>query len=137
MDTAMFYTNVIENLSHPDQRYVGHTADLRQRLADHNAGKCSHTSKFVTWKVKIYVAFETIEQAQHFEQYLKSGSGHVFARRPSGVGSRFRTGVFSFHVSTSFGLQVISASVLKLQSHSASNEEFAGKIGRASCRERV
>jgi hypothetical protein len=24
---------------------------------------------------------KTIEQAQHFEQYLKSGSGHVFAKR--------------------------------------------------------
>ena len=35
----MFYTYVIESLSHPDQRYVGHTADLRQRLVDHNAGE--------------------------------------------------------------------------------------------------
>ena len=77
----MFYTYVIESLSHPDQRYIGHTADLRPRLADHNAGKCPHTSKFVPWKIKLYVAFETIEQAQHFEQYLKSGSGHVFANR--------------------------------------------------------
>ena len=77
----MFYTYVIESLSHPDQRYVGHTADLRQRLADHNSKKCLHTSKFVPWKIKLYVAFETIEQAQHFERYLKSGSGHVFAKR--------------------------------------------------------
>ncbi len=75
----MFYTYVIESLSHPDQRYIGHTADLKQRLVDHNAGKYPHTSKFVPWKIKVYVAFETIEQAQHFEKYLKSGSGHVFA----------------------------------------------------------
>jgi putative endonuclease len=77
----MFYTYIIQSLSHPDQRYVGHTADLRQGLVDHNAGKCPHTSKFMPWKIKVYVAFETIEQAQHFEQYLKSGSGHVFAKR--------------------------------------------------------
>src|SRR5438552_7556611 len=78
---AMFYTYVIESLSHVNQQYTGHTADLRQRLADHNARKCPHTSKFVPWKIKLYVAFETLEQAQRFERYLKSGSGHVFAKR--------------------------------------------------------
>jgi predicted GIY-YIG superfamily endonuclease len=77
----MFYTYVIESLSHPERRYTGRTADLRQRLAAHNAGQCHHTSKFVPWKIKLYVAFETIEQAQHFEKYLKSGSGHAFASR--------------------------------------------------------
>src|SRR5437762_747564 len=54
---AMFYTYVIERLSQVNQRYTRHTADLRQRLADHNAGKCPHTSKFVPWKIKLYVAF--------------------------------------------------------------------------------
>ena len=77
----MFYTYVIESLSHPDKRYIGHTADLRQRVEDHNAGKCPHTSKFMPWKLKLYVAFESSEQAQHFEKYLKSGSGHAFAKR--------------------------------------------------------
>jgi len=77
----MFYTYVIQSLSHPDQRYIGHTTDLRERLADHNAGKCSHSSKFRPWKIKFYAAFESIEQAQHFEKYLKSGSGHAFAKR--------------------------------------------------------
>ncbi len=77
----MFYTYVLESLSCPGQRYAGHTADLRRRLLDHNNGKCPHTSKFVPWKVKLYVAFEAIEQAQRFEHYLKSGSGHVFAKR--------------------------------------------------------
>src|SRR5262249_6745040 len=78
---AMFYTYMIESLSRLGQTYVGHAADLRQRLAEHNAAKYPHTSKFVPWKIELYVAFETIEQAQHFEQYLKSGSGHAFAKR--------------------------------------------------------
>ena len=78
---AMFYTYVIQRLSHPDRRYIGHTADLRQRLAEHNGKKCPHTSKFGPWRIKLYVAFETIEQAQHFERYLKTGSGHAFAAR--------------------------------------------------------
>ena len=77
----MFYTYVIESLNRPEQHYIGHSADLCQRLADYNAGKCPHTSKFASWKIKLYIAFEKIEQAQNFEKYLKSGSGHVFAKR--------------------------------------------------------
>jgi len=78
---SMFYTYVIESFSHPGKRYIGHTTDLRQRLVQHNAGQCPHTAKFRPWKVKFYAAFETLEQAQHFERYLKSGSGHAFANR--------------------------------------------------------
>jgi predicted GIY-YIG superfamily endonuclease len=77
----MYYTYVIESISHPENRYIGHTSDLKQRVAEHNAGRCDHTAKFASWKLKIYTAFETLEQAQHFERYLKSGSGHAFADR--------------------------------------------------------
>jgi putative endonuclease len=77
----MFYTYVLQSQIEPSQRYVGHTTDLRQRVAEHNSGKCPHTSKFLPWKVRVYIAFETIEQAQHFERYLKSGSGRAFANR--------------------------------------------------------
>jgi hypothetical protein len=31
--------------------------------------------------VKYYAAFETLALAQEFERYLKSGSGHAFAKR--------------------------------------------------------
>jgi len=77
----MFYTYIIESVSCPEHRYIGHTSDLKQRITEHNAGRCDHTAKFVPWKLKIYVAFETLAQAQHFECYLKSGSGHAFAGR--------------------------------------------------------
>ena len=77
----MFYTYIIESRNRLQKRYIGHTSNLKQRLAEHNAGRCSHTAKFVPWKLKLYVAFETLEQAQHFERYLKSGSGHAFADR--------------------------------------------------------
>jgi predicted GIY-YIG superfamily endonuclease len=68
-------------LNESSQRYVGHTADLRDRLAEHNTGKCPHTSKFRPWKLKVYVAFDSLEKAQRFEKYLKSGSGRAFANR--------------------------------------------------------
>jgi putative endonuclease len=77
----MFYTYIIESLIYPGKRYIGHTSDLKQRVSEHNNGRCVHTAKFIPWKLKIYLAFETLEQAQHFERYLKSGSGHAFASR--------------------------------------------------------
>ena len=77
----MFYTYILRSINHPDQRYIGSTADLRKRLTVHNAGSVPHTAKFRPWKVETYIAFETEELARAFEIYLKSGSGHVFAKR--------------------------------------------------------
>ena len=80
----MFYAYVIQSEQFPEELYRGHSSDLKQRLADHNAGKCSHTAKFRPWRIKFYAAFQTVELAQKFELYLKSGSGHEFSRRHSG-----------------------------------------------------
>ena len=77
----VFYTYILEGCSDPTHRYIGHTVDLKARLIEHNAGKCPHTAKHGPWKIKFYVAFETLKQAQHFELYLKSGSGHAFANK--------------------------------------------------------
>jgi predicted GIY-YIG superfamily endonuclease len=75
------YVYLLQSLSHPNQRYIGLTSDLKARLAKHNAGGVPHTSKFTPWKLGTYVAFSTREQASQFELYLKSGSGRAFASR--------------------------------------------------------
>ena len=77
----MYYTYILRSLSDPDQRYIGSTSDLKARLAKHNAGAVPHSSKFRPWKVESYFAFETKEKAVAFEAYLKTGSGHAFAKR--------------------------------------------------------
>ena len=77
----MFYTYILRSISHPEQRYIGSTADLKSRLAKHNAGEVSHTSKFKPWKIEAYFAFDTKEKATAFEAYLNPGSGHAFANR--------------------------------------------------------
>ena len=48
---------------------------------EHNAGKSSHTSKYVPWKLVTYIAFSDDQKAEAFERYLKSGSGHAFAKK--------------------------------------------------------
>ena len=77
----MHYVYLLQSERFPDQRYVGVTADLKQRIPDHNAGKSPHTSKFVPWRLETYLAFSNKEKAVAFERYLKSGSGHAFARK--------------------------------------------------------
>ena len=81
----MFYTYVIESVAKPGEFYRGHTSDLKQRLTEHNAGKCLCTSKYRPWKLKFCAAFELPEFAQRFEHYLKTGSGHAFAKKHLGL----------------------------------------------------
>jgi len=77
----MHYVYLLASEAAPAQRYVGSTGDLKSRLADHNAGKSPHTSKYAPWRIATYLAFTSREKAEAFETYLKSGSGHAFARR--------------------------------------------------------
>jgi predicted GIY-YIG superfamily endonuclease len=77
----VYYVYLIESISAQGERYLGMTNDLKERLQDHNAGKSSHTSKFKPWKLTTYIAFTDRAKAEAFERYLKSGSGHAFARK--------------------------------------------------------
>ena len=77
----MYYVYLLESLDDPTKRYVGVTADLKVRLREHNSGKSGHTSKHRPWRLVTYLAFSGREQAEAFERYLKSGSGHAFARK--------------------------------------------------------
>ncbi|GAB7026058.1 GIY-YIG nuclease family protein [Geotalea toluenoxydans] len=75
----MKYVYLLQSITHPDQRYVGLTSDLKKRLAAHNAGQSTHTAKFRPWRLVTYLAFTDHSKALEFEQYLKSGSGRAFA----------------------------------------------------------
>ena len=77
----MQYVYLLESLSVPRERYIGVTADLQRRLAEHNAGKSRHTSKFAPWRIVTYVAFSDAAKAAALERYLKSGSGHALANK--------------------------------------------------------
>jgi len=77
----MKYIYPLESLSYPDKRYVGLTNDLNNRLKDHNAGKSPHTAEFKPWQIVVAIRFANDQKAEAFEKYLKSGSGHAFAKR--------------------------------------------------------
>ncbi len=75
------YVYILVGESEPDRHYIGSTSDLNARLAAHNAGRVSHTSKYKPWSVETAIAFRRKTKAIAFERYLKSGSGREFARR--------------------------------------------------------
>lgn len=77
----MFYVYLIQSIPFPEQRYVGFSTDLKERLKTHNAGGSVHTAKYKPWKLVSYHAFDDKRKAQEFEYYLKSGSGKAFANK--------------------------------------------------------
>ncbi|MGA6829249.1 GIY-YIG nuclease family protein [Nitrospira sp. NS4] len=77
----MKYVYLLQSLSALNQRYVGMTEDLDARLQVQNAGGSPHTSKYRPWKVVMYLCFHDDQRAIEFERYLKSGSGHAFAKK--------------------------------------------------------
>ncbi|ADJ24128.1 Excinuclease ABC C subunit domain protein [Hyphomicrobium denitrificans ATCC 51888] len=77
----MTYVYILQSTAFPDRYYVGVTADISQRVAKHNAGEVSHTSKYRPWQLKTYIAFSDKTQAYAFEKYLKSGSSRAFAKK--------------------------------------------------------
>ncbi|MCL1785983.1 MAG: GIY-YIG nuclease family protein [Alphaproteobacteria bacterium] len=77
----MFYVYLIKSEKFPEQRYIGFSTDLKQRISDHNAGFSKHTCKYMPWKIVTYLAFSDEQAAKDFEKYLKGGSGQTFANK--------------------------------------------------------
>ncbi|OGX34971.1 MAG: hypothetical protein A3F87_03970 [Omnitrophica WOR_2 bacterium RIFCSPLOWO2_12_FULL_51_24] len=72
----MFYVYVLKSRKN-GKNYIGHTADLRRRIIEHNT--CTDRSKFTCvngpWDLFFYEAFETRAEAMKHEKSLKTGKG--------------------------------------------------------------
>lgn len=78
---AMKYVYLLKSISSPQRRYIGSTTDLQARLQQHNEGRVFHTAKYRPWEIHVPIRFTDNHRAKQFERYLKSGSGHAFAKR--------------------------------------------------------
>jgi len=56
-------------------RYIGFSTNLRQRVIEHNSGKCVSTSKGIPWKLIYYQCFLSEIDARAEEKFLKTGKG--------------------------------------------------------------
>ena len=77
----MFYVYRLHSEKCPNRSYIGFSTDLKQRLADHNAGKNRYTTPFRPWRLVFYAAFQSEDHARAFEAYLKTGSGAAFGNK--------------------------------------------------------
>jgi len=77
----MYHVYILRSLRDSSEYYVGFTEEMKQRLVDHNAGHCSHTTKHRPWQILTVISFSNRDSALAFERYLKSGSGRAFASR--------------------------------------------------------
>ena len=60
--------------------YIGYTASLRKRFAQHAKGASLATSHRGPWKLIYYEAYLNQEDALGREGYLKSGAGRRFLK---------------------------------------------------------
>jgi putative endonuclease len=72
---------ILQSHTHPEQRYVGLTIDLQQRLATHNQGGSPFTSNYAPWRIVTAIRLDVDRRASAFEQYPKTGSGRAFANK--------------------------------------------------------
>lgn len=77
----MHYVYLLRSIADSSRTYVGLTDDLHSRLRSHNEAGSFHTAKYRPWELIGYIAFADRQRAAAFERYLKSGSGHAFAKR--------------------------------------------------------
>ena len=47
----IYYVYLVRSASVPQQRYVGFTENLKQRIADHNAGQNPSTAPYRPWRL--------------------------------------------------------------------------------------
>ena len=73
----MYYVYVIESIN-LGKRYVGFTADLSNRLNEHNGGKSKSNKSFRTFRLIYFEEFTLKDEALKREKYLKSSAGRKY-----------------------------------------------------------
>jgi predicted GIY-YIG superfamily endonuclease len=73
------FVYILRSIENPERRYIGVSSNVAARLNGHNAGEDPSTAR--PWFVDVCVELRSEQMALRFEKYLKSGSGHAFAKR--------------------------------------------------------
>lgn len=60
--------------------YIGYTANLEERIIQHNSGKTITTSKKMPWKIIYFEVSFNKQDAIAREKYLKSGMGRRYLK---------------------------------------------------------
>ncbi len=78
--TIMHWVYILES-EKDGSHYIGVTADIKRRVAEHNSGNSKYSSTKMPYRLKWCCCFLDKGKAYEFERYLKSSSGHAFTRK--------------------------------------------------------
>jgi len=76
----MYYVYVLKSLKN-NEKYIGSTKNLNERIKQHNCGQSNYTSNRGPYKIIWYCVFNDKNKAIDFEKYLKSSSGYAFSNK--------------------------------------------------------
>jgi putative endonuclease len=76
----MYFVYVLENTV-TQKHYTGFTADLKQRVGQHNSGVTKSTKNRGKWVLLYSEKFMTRPEAMRRERFFKSGKGREELRR--------------------------------------------------------
>jgi putative endonuclease len=76
----MFYNYVLQSEKNK-QFYIGYTANLKRRVAEHNQGLSPSTKRYMPWRLIYYEACLDQDDAKRREGYLKTTQGGRLLKR--------------------------------------------------------
>lgn len=78
----MYYVYLLQSKQR-NERYIGSTNDLRERIKLHNSGKVFSTKRYCPWTLVYYEAYQTEKLARHREKQLKyhGSAKHALLKR--------------------------------------------------------
>ncbi len=78
----MYYTYILKSKKQPGAIYIGSCSDLSKRLLQHNdRDNVGYTKRYRPWEIETFLAFNSLNEAESFEKYLKSSSGKAFMHK--------------------------------------------------------
>lgn len=76
----MYFVYILQSIK-DDSYYTGVTADVEERLKEHNEGSTKSTSHKKPFNLIWFCGFLDKKKAYDFEKYLKAGSGMAFRNK--------------------------------------------------------
>lgn len=73
------FVYVLKSAREEGRLYVGMSADVAAKLADHNAGRCPQTAARRPWRLHVVILLPDELHAKAFERYLKTSAGRMLA----------------------------------------------------------
>ncbi|MEK7227711.1 MAG: GIY-YIG nuclease family protein [Patescibacteria group bacterium] len=71
----MFYVYLLKSKIKPAQLYVGYSANLKNRISEHNNLKSPATRPYVPMELIFYEAYKEKSDAKRREKYFKTSPG--------------------------------------------------------------